>query len=126
MFDGKWRARFVVLICGGLLSQVMVGCKTEQLTGCEDYFAAYAEVKDEVKSTLRAPLTAVFSKPPETYLAPSSTIIVEGEGCRFDISGYVDSENAFGAMLRTNFSAKTIYDKATEEWRVYELITAPN
>jgi putative intracellular protease/amidase len=119
MFDGKWRARFVVLICGGLLSQVMVGCKNEQLT-------AYAEVKDEVKSTLRAPFTAVFSKPPETYLAPSSTIIVKGEGCRFDISGHVDSENSFGAMLRTNFSAKTIYDKATEEWRVYELITAPN
>ena len=55
---------------------------------------------ENVRSGLKAPLTAVFCKPEEL-------MIKECEGV-YTVSGYVDSQNSYGAMIRTRMTIKMI------------------
>jgi hypothetical protein len=61
-----------------------------------------------VERQLKAPSTAKFSKYRESTYTPSST----GGTYR----GYVDAENSFGAMLRSEFTCT--YDKSTDNVRL--------
>lgn len=62
-----------------------------------DADAAYAAVKESISSRLRSPGSAIFQDW-EGMSERTSPYI-----CAFNISGYVDSQNGFGAMLRTDF-----------------------
>lgn len=53
---------------------------------------------NEVKENLKAPSTAEF---PSTY--NSQGVEITCDGIDYYVSSYVDSENSFGANLRTNF-----------------------
>jgi len=64
--------------------------------GCERD-AAYAAVQEEVSKHLKSPASAIF---PDWEAVSSGG----GAACYFDISGYVDSQNSFGAVLRTTYS----------------------
>lgn len=60
-----------------------------------------------VKGMLKAPSTAKFSDP-----------IVTKTANVFEVSGYVDSQNSFGAMLRTTFTV--VFSKSKDEWSVVD------
>lgn len=71
---------------------------------------AYPASKDEVRARLKAPSTASF---------PWTPIVSQHIGdCKFQVLAYVDAQNGFGAMIRSNYVATLTYDPAAERWRV--------
>jgi hypothetical protein len=73
---------------------------------------AYRACERAVESTLKAPATADFSG------ALGSDITERGGGL-FDVVGHVDSENGFGANVRTNFSC-TVRNTG-DNWELVDL-----
>jgi hypothetical protein len=63
---------------------------------------AIYEAEDFIKDHLRAPTTASFPSEREFR-------VTRGGNCEFDVAGYVDSQNAFGAMIRSDVSIHLIY-----------------
>jgi len=62
----------------------------------------YAEVQNAIKADLKSPASAVF--PPKGGIEWRET----GRDmfrCDYDVSGYFDAQNSFGAMLRHDFRA---------------------
>lgn len=59
---------------------------------------AYVCAKFEVKENLKAPSTAKFQSFPDA--------VIYKEGSYFVVEFYVDSQNSFGAMIRTDFKCK--------------------
>lgn len=89
---------------------------------CENEQLAYREALDLVRSELRSPSTAVFPglRDPGT----SSIPVVSGSRvppCEFLVSGYVDAQNGFGAMIRQNFHATVVYT-GDGQWQIAEPI----
>jgi hypothetical protein len=56
----------------------------------------------QVEAVLKAPSTAKFSKWGDTQMIP----ITNG----YKVIGYVDSQNSFGAMIRSNYSVEIFVD----------------
>lgn len=68
-------------------------------------FLAYNYAEDAVKKKLKAPSTAKFPRTTEKdkhikYLGNKE----------YQIDSWVDSQNSFGAMIRTNFSVTIVFD----------------
>lgn len=62
--------------------------------------------EDWVRDRLRAPGTARFNNGDET-----------GSAGNYTITGTVDSENGFGALLRSSWECSIRWDDASEMWR---------
>jgi hypothetical protein len=60
------------------------------------------EAADLTRNNLRAPTTAQF---------PFTTTfsVARDDKCRFTVNGYVDSQNGFGAMIRSQFEVHLMY-----------------
>lgn len=69
----------------------------------------YNSVKNLVKKNLRAPITAVFPEISEVDIS-----FTEGRTDKWEVEGYVDSQNYFGAMLRTKYKMILRYENATQ------------
>lgn len=70
--------------------------------------------EDLIKDRLKSPSTAKFQNHPVVVFVGDSSFIVDG---------YVDSENSFGAMLRTKYRAKVKFIRMRgddEVWRLLE------
>ena len=78
------------------------GAQTQQNAGVEDMDGLMAALLGAIKPTLKAPMTAVLCTPQELRI----TVDVNGE---FSIGGYVNSQNSYGAMISTDFTAKARY-----------------
>ena len=74
-----------------------------------DKFDAYVMSQLFVEDALKAPSTAKFP----VY---SEDMVVDGGDGSFIVSAYVDAQNSFGAMMRSNYVCIMQYDKATDEW----------
>lgn len=68
-------------------------------------FLAYNYAEEFVKDNLKSPSTAKF--PDTTEKMNHITELGENE---YQINSWVDSQNSFGAMIRSNFSCKIIFD----------------
>ena len=72
-------------------------------------------VQPAIERLLKSPATADFPSFRNIRSAPSSK-------CSIQIVGYVDSQNSFGAMLRTRYRAKVTRDPNRENmWRLDSL-----
>lgn len=65
-------------------------------------FNASTDCKGFVKRQLRAPATADF--------APHRELTIGNDGARWSVSGYVDAQNGFGAMIRSHYTCVIRYD----------------
>jgi hypothetical protein len=74
-------------------------------TNSTNNFLAYNYAEDFVKQKLKSPSTAIFPGISEK----NEHIIDLGSG-KYKINSWVDSQNGFGAMLRTNFSCTIIFE----------------
>jgi hypothetical protein len=63
--------------------------------------------KSRIKEMLKSPRTAKFP-----WGSDEATIKLL-EGTTFEVSSYVDAENSFGAMLRTNYTCLVTYTPDT-------------
>lgn len=62
----------------------------------------YLQAKKSIVSNLTSPSTAKFA-------GITSVQFTELDNCRYIVTGYVDSQNGFGAMVRSNFKVFTRY-----------------
>jgi len=67
--------------------------------------------RDHIQELLRSPSTASF--PP--FRAEGVSIIDEGKGA-YQVRGYVDAQNGFGATIRNDFRCHLLHVGA-ENWR---------
>ncbi len=84
-------------------------------TNSSNKFLAYNCAEDFVERRLKSPSTAKFPKTMER-----SNHITDLGGGKFEINSWVDSQNSFGATIRTNFSCTVAIDGETA--RCEELI----
>lgn len=70
-----------------------------------DKFLAYSYAEEFVKKRLKSPSTAEF---PRTF--EKDKHITELSNQTYQINSWVDSQNGFGAMIRSKFSCKIIFE----------------
>jgi len=71
---------------------------------CEDPETAFTKAQGLIRGFLKAPATATFPKFGTGGVFASPTKTEDGK-CAFMVVTYVDSENGFGAKVRSEFSA---------------------
>ena len=74
---------------------------SEKRTSITEY-EAKAVAEGQVETLLKSPSTAKFSGLRDTKIEP----IENG----YKVTGYVDSQNSFGAMIRSNYSVEIYLD----------------
>ena len=74
-------------------------------TNSSDKFLAYNYAEEFVEKRLKSPSTAKFPKTMER----SNHVTILGGG-KFKINSWVDSQNSFGATIRTNFTCTIIFE----------------
>lgn len=120
MIDIKRLAAVAGLVVAAL---VLAGCgesKTPEQRAqetCEDEHDAFWMSQDFVKRALKAPTTAKF---PATMRNDGIRSKYLGE-CVHEIWAYVDSQNSFGAMIRTHYYAKVKNQKGTDTWSLLDI-----
>ncbi|MFN8343077.1 MAG: hypothetical protein U0V64_15550 [Cyclobacteriaceae bacterium] len=119
--DEKSDSKVGYYIIFGVLALIVVLCHDgpDAERSHEPDFArqAYKMAQEYVKASLKAPATAVF---PE--YGSSAIIISPGSGTgfkSFKVASYVDSQNSFGALLRTHYIADLDYNNG--EWKLLSL-----
>lgn len=81
---------------------------------------AWVMAQDFVKQNLKSPSTASFGSLFSDYQSPDDTVSVLGNG-KYRVRGWVDSQNSFGAMLRTRFTCDLEY-LGNDRWRCPSLV----
>jgi len=76
---------------------------------------AWVMAQQFVKGQLRAPSTASFGSVFGDYQGPDEHVTALGDG-RYQVVGWVDAENAFGAKVRSDFLC-ILRELSNEEWR---------
>jgi len=69
----------------------------------DNSYKTYEMCQEFVKDNLKSPSSAVF---PETYSEIKRGAIKTLKDQEYIINSYVDSQNSFGAMIRTHFIVK--------------------
>ncbi len=87
----------VRFIGAALLATMLSGCQDS----CDE--RAYKDVQKEISNRLKSPSTAVFPT-----ISEISVEHVEGQDCMHSFSGFVDTQNAFGAVVRMQYLASTV------------------
>ncbi len=109
------------VLVGAILTWVIVfnvfkGCvSTTSSYSSSDRITVLTMAQELVKDTLAAPSTARFPW-------PSEHDVRELGGGRYSVSSYVDSQNVFGAMVRTHYTA-IVQDVGDGKWRLENLDT---
>ncbi len=83
---------------------------------CEDGTSAYLISKDFVIDRLKAPKTAEFPGSRD----PGVKTKYLGE-CTHEVWAYVDAQNAYGALVRTQYYAKVKNSKGSENWNLVDI-----
>ena len=81
---------------------------------------SWRAAKDVVRRRLKSPTTAKFSPSPWKGEPDLETAALEQ--CSYFFRAYVDSQNAYGAMIRTHFTI-TIRRLSNGDWSVVEFKT---
>jgi hypothetical protein len=75
---------------------------------------AFVIAEDFVKKQLKAPSTAKFAPKWE------STVTGGDKGCKYEITSWVDSQNSYGAQIRTEFQIVVKY-AGNHQWQLVSL-----
>ena len=105
------------------LAGVVIAGNLTSTTRVPDALDACITAHEFVEQTLKAPSTAKF---PACH--SSDVKIKQQEPLGRDVwtvTGYVDSQNSFGAMLRSTYIVKMIYDPARHTWHLQETTFLP-
>ena len=75
-----------------------------------DAFDAWVMAQEFVKDRLKSPGSASFGSVLKDYQDPKDCVSELGDG-RFRCRGWVDAQNTFGGLVRTNFDCVIRHDK---------------
>ena len=78
------------------------------------------ERMEELQRWLMIHIKPRLQCPGSAVICPADEMLITGPNAKgkFKITGYVDSQNGFGAMKRANFNATTHYNPNTGSWTV--------
>ncbi|UYW02079.1 hypothetical protein K5I29_04040 [Flavobacterium agricola] len=108
-----WGLAILVLIFIGYVIEVSTKDTSNTSTNSySDSFQAYRYAEDAVKSKLKSPATAEFPGRNEKY----SHVSYIGDG-EYKVNSWVDSQNSFGAMIRSNFSVTIVMKDGTINYK---------
>lgn len=117
-------ARFPLRLFGALTlaAFALQGCRETEAErdarNCTNTVHAYSAAQDIMRQNLRAPSTAEFP-----WITASGVSVVRVSECNFMVTGYVDAQNGFGAMIRTRYAMRLNYNRATNVYRASDLTT---
>jgi hypothetical protein len=103
---------FVGLILSGSRSP-----EQRAASSCTSETEAFVMSQSFVSQKLRAPATASYPWITDNAVSITPT----GGECEFLVSAYVDSQNGFGALIRSKYLIRVKYDKATGYWGAWGL-----
>jgi hypothetical protein len=69
-----------------------------------------------VKAQLKAPSSAKFAPLNQQHISR-----ITRQEYHYRVQSYVDSQNSFGAMLRSDFDCSVHYDPSTDQWHLDDL-----
>ncbi|PHM38134.1 cell division protein FtsK [Xenorhabdus mauleonii] len=115
-YDGlEW---FMALVSFTVILVIFISCsgKPSHYRGnyCSDDEGAYNHAKSFILSNLKFPSTAKFV----SFSDVESSVL---RGCGFKFIGYVDSQNSFGAMIRTKFNVTVSYEPNKDKYYLEHL-----
>lgn len=87
---------------------------------CENDVEAFVMAQTFVERQLRSPSTADFPSITAPGVSSRPTTLEDGR-CAFDVSIYVDAQNAFGGTVRQNFLVKLAPDGESGSWELIEI-----
>lgn len=85
-----------------ILLLLLAGCGSD----CDER-ALYEAIKDQVRGGLKSPMSATFAP-----LAEAKTYRAE-RICEIRVKGWVDAQNSFGAIVRSDFTGTAIQNANT-------------
>lgn len=103
----------LALVVGGVLAGKSKEDKNVSI--CEDESSAFYASRQFVERYLKSPSTA-------EYPSLSDVVIVPGEGCTLKVRAWVDAQNGFGAMIRTNYSMTLTGDYLADSYRATDIV----
>lgn len=83
-----------------------------------DKMDAYVMAKQLMEKQLKAPATADFARFDESEVTNSGND-------EWTVQSYVDSQNGFGALIRTRFTITMTVNRDTKYWQAIALKTKP-
>lgn len=85
------------------------GPRVEAASNC-DRISAFVMSQEFVRRELKSPKTAEFP-----YISDATVTVTPGKKCRFSVASYVDAQNSFGALIRTNYTVD-VWTENGLEW----------
>ncbi len=86
-----------------------------------DASLAYVMSQDFVKRKLVAPATADFASFSDVCVKMTGSNPAEHWDAVFAVASYVDSQNVFGAKVRTYYTCHLRHIQGTDNWQCYDL-----
>ncbi len=83
---------------------------------CNDAAGAYVASQEFVKKLLKSPATADFPSITDNEV----TINYQGD-CRLKVFAYVDSQNSFGALIRSGYYAELKKIRSDKSWQLIDI-----
>lgn len=83
---------------------------------CGDTTMAFVMSQNFVKQRLKSPASAEFP-----YVIDRGVDVSADGKCGFSVLAYVDSQNGFGAMIRSSYRAEIFYNRETKRWSLGDL-----
>lgn len=83
---------------------------------CSNQTTAFVMSQSFVKQRLKAPASADFP-----YVTDDGVKTSYRGDCTHEVLAYVDSQNSFGAKIRTKYYVKLKNQKGTDDWRLLDI-----
>lgn len=83
-----------------------------------DSHDAFYMAKKLMENQLKAPATAEFAGYADSKVKQVASDV-------WEVTSFVDSQNGFGALIRTRYKMTMVVDRQTETWKVVTLETEP-
>mgnify|MGYP003673978351 CR=1 FL=1 len=110
------------LICGVFFTFLITGCK-DKGPDHPDEIGAYSYCTFAIKERLKSPSTADFAGYRNSNVVPGKAVNTGNGNLKqtFMVASYVDSQNSFGATIRTTFVCQ-MEGKTGGHWSVKNIV----
>lgn len=109
---GGW-TRVVLLVVGAFVAGTILVAVFAPESAIDRRASAFSVCTQFVTEQLRAPATAQFP-------AVSAAVVNRMSGDEWEVRAHVDSQNGFGALLRSTFNCTVRFD-GEDQWRLVDL-----